>query len=276
MVTMLGDNARLFVETNRSLKPPKFGLFSAATITEGDTHVFAGGVEYFLPIDPTAVGNTAIECLDEGANLGRVILHGLPAGVGDPFEVYAGAACDPVGVTENELRTRAIDTLQAGESQNVERRIWADEAPAIMAGADTEVVAATATSLALAIGRLESFLYTDYASQGVLHLPRFLGAYADSLDLVHEQGTALRTRLGTPVVFGDYPNTGPDGSAPTAGSVWIAATGDVLIRRTSVDALTDKSTSWFDPTTNNATAVVVRDYLVTFDEVAAAALVDLP
>lgn len=276
MVTMLGDNARLFVETQRQLKPPRFGLFSAATITEGDTHVFAGGVEYFLPIDPTSVGHTAIECVDQGTSLDRTIPRGLPAGIGDPFEVYAGASCDPTGTSENELRSRAIDTLQAGEMQAVERRLWSEETPAIMSATDTEVVEGTATSLAVAVGRLESFLYTDYASSGVLHLPRFLGAYADSLDLVHESGTVLRTRLGTPVVFGDYPNTGPDGSAAAAGSVWIAATGDVLVRRTSVDALTDKSTSWLDPVTNNATAIVVRDYLVTFDEVAAAALVELP
>ncbi|AYR02829.1 hypothetical protein J1765_gp21 [Gordonia phage Gaea] len=275
MATML-TNARLFVETQRRLTPPKYGLFSAAALTEGETHVFAGGVEYFLPIDPTAVGHTALECLDEGTAMNRDIPRGLPAGVGDPFEVYAGAQCDITGTSEAELRQRAVDTLQAGEMQAVERRIWRDENPAIMDATNTVEVVDVAAPLALALGRLEHWLYTDYASAGVLHLPRFLGALADSLDLVQADGTMLRTKLGTPVVFGDYPNVGPDGTAPTAGSVWIAATGDLLVRRTSVDALTDKSQSWFDPTTNNATAIVVRDYLVTFDEVAGAALVDLP
>ncbi|QUE25894.1 hypothetical protein SEA_SANJUJU_19 [Gordonia phage Sanjuju] len=276
MPTMLGPNARLFVETQRRLTPPKYGLFSASSLVEGEDHVLAGGVEYFLPIDPTAVGHTAIECLGQGEDMGRVIPKGLPAGVGDPFEVYAGATCDMTGTSEGEIRQRAIDTLQAGEMQAVERRLWSEENPAIMAGADTEVVVSTAASLALAVGRLEHWLYTDYASAGVIHLPRFLGALADSLDLVQADGALLRTKLGTPVVFGDYPNTGPDGTAPTAGSVWIAATGDVLVRRTSVDALTDKSQSWFDPATNNVSGIVVRDYLVTFDEVAGAALVDLP
>lgn len=272
---MLGEHSRLFVETTPRLQAPKYGLLSAATLTEGEQRWLAGGVEYFLPVDPTTVAGTDVECYAEGTDLGRTIPRGLPAGIGDPFEVYAGASCDLVGTSETELRQRAIDTLQAGEQQYVERHLWSDLSPAIMT-ADTDTVVGTAASLALAMGELESWLYTTYASAGVIHLPRRLGVLADSLDVVRADGNVLRTKLGTPVVFGDYPNTGPAGTAPAAGSVWIAATGDVLVRRSSLDVLTDNAQSWYDPTTNNATAIVVRDYLVTFDEVAGAALVDLP
>lgn len=272
---MMGTHSRLFVETTRRLQAPRYGLMSAAQIVEGETHFVAGGIEYFLPIDPTDVGNTQVECLPDSSTFTpRTIPRGLPAGTGDPFEVYAGASCDAVGLTESELRQRAVDTLQVGEGQNVERRLWSETSPAIMS-ADTDTVVGTAAALPTAVGALERWLYDTYASVGVIHMPRELGAVADSLDLVRADGNVLRTRLGTPVVFGSYPNTGPAGTAPAAGSVWIAATGDVVVRRTSLQVLTDNAQAWFDPILNNAQAIVVRDYLVTFDETAGAALVDL-
>ena len=266
---------RLFIETPRRLVPPKYGLLSAATIVPGeDRHFLLDGVEYWLPVDPKAVGGTELDEWCSGEDFAeRTIEGGLPAGTGKPFQVYATSRCKLVGTTRDELRQRAIDTLQSGVSQFVERRLWQDGDPAIMP--DAVEVTSAAVSLSQAVGLLEAFLYAEYASVGVIHLPRWLGAEADRLDVIRPEGNVMRTALGTPVVFGDYPGTGPGAVTPDAGEVWIAATGDVQVWRTSPDVLTDRSQSWFDPTTNVATSIVTSDYLVTFDETAAAALVQL-
>lgn len=264
--------SRMFVEPDRRLVPPKFGLLSAATLpADADRH-WLNGIEYWPPVTPD-VGGNEIDCFgDDTPFPARTIPEGFPAGEATPFEVYAGARCKGIGL--DELRTRALAALGAGESQFVEQRVWTTTDPAIMS-TDTETVVATATSLDKAVGELEAWLYTEYASVGVIHLPRRLGAIADHLSIVSADGNVMRTKLGTPVVFGNYPGTGPADEVPAAGQTWIAATGDVTVWRTSPDVLTDRASSWFDHNTNTGTALVTRDYMVTFDELAGAALVAL-
>lgn len=266
--------ARLFTERQHRLIAPKYGLLSAAEIpTDTDPH-WVAGVEYWPPVKPFAAA-TDIECLDvDDEFVPRDIPEGFPAGVADAFQVHSGAQCKVVGITLAELRARALTALGASEVPFVERRLWSDTTPAIMS-TSTEVVAGTATSLALAVGELEGWLYTDYASIGVIHLPRKLAAEAGRLNLVTADGNTMRTKLGTPVVFGDYPGTGPADQVPAAGQLWIAATGDVTVWRTPPEVLTDNGNSWIDTSTNTGTAIVTRDYMVAFDDLAGAALVEL-
>lgn len=264
---------RMFIDRQHRLVAPKYGLLSAAEIpTDTDRH-WVNGVEYWPPVVPAA-GRTELECLAPGEFTPRDIDPGFPAGTADAFQVHASAQCKTIGITLDELRSRALTALGAAEGPFVESQVWALTDPAIMS-ASTDTVAGTASSLALAVGRLEQFLYTDYASVGVIHLPRWLGAEASRLQLVNPDGNVLRTKLGTPVVFGNYPGTGPAGQAPGAGQVWIAATGDVTVWRTAPEVLTDNGSAWIDAQTNTGTAIVTRDYLVAFDEVAGAALVAL-
>lgn len=267
--------AHMFTDRQHRLVAPKYGLLSVAEIpTDTDAHWIASGVEYWPPVVPN-VGATAIECLDDPDDfVARDIPDGFPSGLAEPFQVWAGAQCKVVGITLEEIRARALASLGAGESPFVERRLWAETTPAIMS-ADTVVVAAAAVSLQRAIGELEAWLYTEYASVGVIHLPRKLGAIADSLNLVSQDGNVLRTKLGTPLVFGDYPGTSKTNAAPAAGQTWIAATGDVTVWRTAPEVLTDQGNAWIDTSTNIGSAIVTRDYMVAFDEVAGAALVAL-
>lgn len=267
---------RMFIDRQHHITAPRYGLLSVAeTPTSVDQH-WPNGIEYWTPAPPT-VGETAIVCLGDDEEFdARIIPEGFPSGDGDAFQVYAAARCKSIGISEDELRARALASLTAGEQPHVESRLWRGAAPSIMS-ADTEVVGSTAVRLDGAIGRLEAWLYRNYASAGVIHLPRELAAVADHLSIVSADGVTMRTKLGTPVVFGNYPGTGPGASAaaPAAGSVWIAATGDVTVFRTPNEVLTDNGSAWFDSSTNTMTAIVVRDYLVTFDEVAGAQLVDL-
>lgn len=270
----MGVAARMFIDRQHRLIAPKYGLLSVADVpTDTDPH-WVNGVEYWPPVVPQ-VGATEIECLDDpGDFTPREIPEGFPSGEADAFQVHAAARCSTVGISADELRARALASLGAGESAFVERRLWATTTPAIMS-ADTATVVGTAASLDRAIGELEHWLYTEYASVGVIHLPRRLGAVADRLNLITADGNVLRTKLGTPLVFGDYPGTGPAGQVPAANTSWIAATGDVTVWRTPPDVLTDNGSAWIDARTNTGTAIVTRDYLVTFDEVAGAALVSL-
>ena len=274
LTTQAGAPVRLFTDRQHRLTRADYGLLSVAlTPDEADPHWVASGIEYWPPVRPE-LGATEIECLDAGEFEPREIPEGFPADVADPFQVHAAARCKAVGISLDELRSRALVALGAGEGPFVESRVWTDTTPAIMS-ADTETVVATATSLDRAIGELEAWLYREYASLGVIHLPRQLGAVADHLDLVSKDGNVLRTRLGTPIAFGNYPGTGPADQAPAAGQLWIAATGDVTVYRTAPEVLTDSGSAWFEPQTNTGTALVTRDYMVTFDDLAGAALVEL-
>lgn len=274
LTTQAGQPVRLFTDRQHRLVAPKFGLLSVADLpTDTDPHWAAAGLEYWPPVVP-AVGATEIECLGEGEFTPREIPEGFPAGVADPFQVHAAARCKAVGISLDELRARALASLGAAEVPFVEDRLWTTTTPAIMS-ADTETVVATAASIDKAVGQLEAWLYTEYASVGVIHMPRELGAIADHLSIVSADGNVMRTKLGTPVVFGNYPGTGPADQVPAAGQTWIAATGDVTVWRTAPEVLTDSGSAWFDPLTNTGTAIVTRDYMVTFDEVAGAALVAL-
>ncbi|QDH93176.1 hypothetical protein SEA_VERITY_22 [Gordonia phage Verity] len=266
---------RTFIERQHRLVPPKYGLFSVVE-QPGDTdRRWLNGIEYWPPVVPH-VEATAIECFGEGTTAGpfepRDVPEGFPSGDGTPFQVWSGIQCRGMG--EDELHARAMTSLQAGEQPFVENGIWSTANPAIMSG-DTDVVSSVGLRLDRAIGKLEKWIYPNYASTGVLHLPRELAALADHLSIVSADGATMRTKLGTPVVFGNYPGTGPAGQAATDDAVWIAITGDVSMWRTPMEMLTQNGQAWFDYSTNIGTATAQRDYLVVFDEVAGAALVDL-
>lgn len=271
--TGTGDPVRMFVERQHRLVAPKYNLLSVSEQPVEDPH-WVGGIEYWPPVKPY-VAATELECLEDWSGFEpRDIPAGFPAGIGDAFQVHSGVQCRALGISEDELRARAITALGSGDVPFVEDRLWATANPAIMSDT-TETVVGTATPLALAIGRLEAWLNVEYASLGVLHLPRWLAARAGELNLWWADGQTARTKLGTPIVFGNYPGTGPADESPAAGQVWIAATGDVTTYRTPLEALTDEGSAWFEPGTNIGTAIVTRDYLVTFDDLAGAALVAL-
>ena len=82
------------------------------------------------------------------------------------------------------------------------------------------------------------------------------------------------TRLGTPVSFGNYPGSDPDGDAADPGQAWIVATGQVQARRSEVAVHTANGDSYFTPETNTVLGLAERTYVLTWDAVTAAVLVD--
>ncbi|QPO17097.1 hypothetical protein SEA_LILBEANIE_19 [Gordonia phage Lilbeanie] len=283
---MVAVAARSFFERSEiRLTPPAFTLLSAASLpTPGGPH-WQNGIEYELPVAPGA-HETEIECLAAPADPGRSLSEdefGIPFAESAAFRVWAGFSCKTVGLTQQRIRQRADQKLAVSETQFVENRIWAADAtnaaegPFIMTE-DTPVLnGGTKVALDRAVGLLERELYVKYASVGVIHLPRELASVADHLSVVKADGNVMRTALGTPVVFGNYPNLGPavGGSAAPASGLWAAATGDLVVIRGAVDVDSDRTQAWVDAKTNTVYGIAERPYSVSWDQFSTAVLVDV-
>lgn len=264
------------VYVNRPTAPDasRFGLLSIATFpTDGGDRAVYNGIEYDLPpapeatLDPAACIGTDDDPLDWDTAGSR----GKPTGESDPIRAWAGFECAAVGLSEPDVADYVRAKLAAAEGPFLEKAIWDDTTPSIVAEA-TDLSSAGAVPLEVGIGRLEAWLYENYAGVGALHLPRHLGAVADEAGIIHQQGTRMTTKLGTPAAFGAYPNVNTDGDAETdAGVYWLAATGDVSIRRSDI-----RVTARVDHRRNNWHAIAERSYVLAFDETAAMLPVVVP
>lgn len=275
--------APVFVSRSTTPDVPRYGLLSVADMPAGEDPHWVNGVEYDLPPVPQATAD-ATDCLPGPAEE-RELASGKPWGTSLPFRAWAGFQCSPVGLSEQDIADYALQKLAAAEGPFVESQVWSETTPAFMS-ADTESVQATAVPLEVGVGLLEEWLLTAYAGVGAIHIPRRLAAHADHKAILHASGAKMSTLLGTPVSLGNYPNVGPPATppdeedpwepeAPAAGSFWIVATGDVSIRRTPATVLTGRDTAWIDPRTNTVQGIAERQFVVTFDEIAGAVLVNL-
>ena len=253
---------------------PKFGLLDVATVVSpGDPH-WQNGVEYEPPVLPGAEA-TEIECLDAPATTPRSPAFGIPTADAAAFRVWAGFSCKTVGLTMADVRARALAKLNVSEGPFAEAQIWSEIDGSIMRP-ETQTVSTGPVPIEQAIGLLERKLYTDYSAVGVLHMPRELAAVADKAGAIRVDGNVIRTKLGTPIVFGNYDGQiGP--SAADDGQYWIAATGDLTVLRGSPDINTDEgATAWVDVHTNTVYGIAERPWAVLWDDFAAASLVEVP
>ena len=251
---------------------PKFGLLDVATVvTPGDPH-WQNGVEYEPPVLPGADA-TEIECLD-GPNTAREPEFGIDTAEAAAFRVWAGFSCKTVGLTMADVRARALAKLNVSEGPFAEAQIWSEVSHPIMDDT-TPIVSGEPLPIEQAVGLLERALYTGYSSVGVLHLPRELAAPADKAGIIRVDGNVIRTKLGTPIVFGNYDGTeGPE--AVAAGQLWIAATGDVTVLRGATEVNTDEgATAWVDVSTNTVYGIAERPWSVLWDDYRAASLVEV-
>jgi hypothetical protein len=90
-------------------------------------------------------------------------------------------------------------------------------------------------------------------------------------------GTPLRTHLGTPVAAGGgyVVNTGPDGAPAPPGTAWLYGTGPVSIRRGEVFINPDSIGQALNRTTNEIEILAEREYVVGFDCLLAAVLINV-
>lgn len=271
----------VFVDRATTPAVPRFGLLSIAEMPDdgGDRAVY-NGIEYQLPAVPQATA-AATDCLPAPEDE-RELDEGLPFGESEPIRAWAGWQCSPVGLSERDVAQHATQKLIAAEGPFLEKQVWSEATPSLM-GEGTVLVQGTAVPLAVGVGLLEAWLYEHYAGVGALHVPRSLGAFADHKGILHASGSKIATLAGTPVALGAYPNLGPNPDpeeaglvAPAAGSFWIVASGDVVVRRTPVQVQTARGgTGYVNARTNTVQGIAERSWAVAFDQVSAAALVNL-
>lgn len=209
-----------------------------------------------------------------------------------PVTVYARFDCSPVGQTETE--DSAQDALSRVESRQLERAFWSgaaagtDDVVFPHLAADAQVVDAQGVVLqsvaspvitgsvdaAHGLGLLESALGDCYSGQGVIHVPESAQPTFAAWGLIVERDGGLFTTAGNRVVVGvGYPGTGPDGTAPAAGTVWVYATGQVFGYRGDVRTMTVPES--FDRSENTVEMLAERTYVMAYECCLLAVLINL-
>jgi len=196
-----------------------------------------------------------------------------------PFTVIAEFQCTPVGL--GDAQNIARDALTRVEQQQVETAFWTGSAagqPVVFPhlAADTEVLdgdvvlqpaatpVVTGSDVAVALGTLEQELADCYKGQGLIHVPPTALPTLAAWNLVTERDGRLHTAAGNLVVAGGgYTGTGPDGTAPAAGTAWVYATGAAWGYRSEV-FLTQVRDS-LDRSTNTLRMQAERNYLLGFE-----------
>ncbi|QMU22071.1 hypothetical protein [Gordonia rubripertincta] len=263
----------VYVARQTPPEAPRFGLLSIASMpTDGGDRAVYSGIEYDLPPAPKATGSPT-DCVDVPADpidLDR----GHPTTTAMPLRAWAGFECSAVGLDAAEIDAYARAKLAAAESPFLEAELWSEADPSLMSP-DTVVVEDTAVPLEVGIGLLEGWLRAEYGGVGALHIPRVLAAVADHKSVLHASGSKLTTLVGTPASLGNYPATGPDGDPAAAGTYWIVASGDVVARRGEVKVHTTQPGARLDWRRNNIQGIAERSYVISFDDVTSAVLVNL-
>lgn len=196
-----------------------------------------------------------------------------------PFTVYAEFECSPVGLADAE--TVASDALARVEAQQIEAAFWTGSAggqPVVFPhlSADTEVLdgdivlqtaaspVVTGADVAHALGALEQELADCYRGQGLIHVPRSVLPTLAAWNLTREVDGRLVTPAGNLIVAGTgYTGSGPDGSAPAAGTAWIYATGAAWGYRS--DPYVSRLRDSLDRSSNTLRMLAERTYLIAFE-----------
>lgn len=226
--------------------PVAFGLFS--TLTFRNAGRWLTGVTWpGSSCGPASVYEVA--CTDGTEEIDRPD-RPLVWGAADAISVEGTYTCTPVGITLGEIEDRAVEDLQRHEEAAVEAHLWG------LLAADTDVVVAEGLDASPkgVLGALERHAARSYGAKGVLHLPRHLAPYFESL--LEVRGGQLQTFLGTPVAAGA--GYGEDDGT----TVYISPA--VLAYRGEAQML-GAPEQMFDRSINQLTAVAQRDYLIGYD-----------
>lgn len=254
-----------------ALNGPKFGLLSAVElVTPEDSH-FVNGVEQTH--NPLPGANARANDCQTGPGTPIVLPEGMPTVESGPITVWSGFECKHTGLTREEIDQYARTKLAISEGPFVERELWANADTPFMESTIVTPAGTTALPLLEAVGAMEKWLYGNYGGTGVLHIGREHAPALDAVQQIDYTSTKASTKLGTSVVFGNYPGTGPDGDPAAAGQSWVVVTGQLQARRGDVQVHTGGS-AYFDPSTNKVIGLAERTYVVTWDAVKAAFLVD--
>lgn len=252
---------------------PRYGLVKVATgPLDLPVHGRIGGLQYETGVCDFPLCYE-VEC-QEGHNT-KTLTNSPNTIIGNPFIVYSSLLCAPVGLTDERVRQFLYEQLAAGEQGVVEdtfSRGACGQSPSLANNTPNATALTASANVVLAVTKLEAWLYARYGLPGVLHVPYTMAAYMSFHHLVeYDSRGILRTDAGTAVVFGNYAGLGVAGAAPAAGSTNIYITGQVALYRTGDgDLFVTTMADTLNRTTNQVTAVMEREYVLTYDCFAAA------
>lgn len=233
----------------------RYGLLTAAAgpLPLPEPHGLGGGIEYEA-VSCGAARRTTHDCPDPDPPT-KVFETGDHWVTAEPFVVYSGLRCGAAGQPPNNWEARVRRRLANGEQAAVERHLGI-----LLAAAATPIVAPTPTSIASVVGELEQWLYgggtgeQGYGNVGYLHASIRLASFAhDLLDLSKDSAGRLRTRMGTVLVFGDYPDDG---------SIFI--TGHVTTYKAAEVAVAPRA-QLLNTTTNQQYMLAEQEWAVAWD-----------
>lgn len=258
--------------------PPRYGLFSASVIVEESGAHWQNGV-LWEPTACSSAGTTECTCADDSpGGAAKTYREGTPLVETDPFTVYGSFTCSPIGRWDDG-QARAIAHLLAGEERAVERAIASGESGANPNFTDaTDITPAGGTDLVGGIAVLEQYLGENYHSLGVIHMSRGTATRAKAADVLccpPNGQEKLRTGLGTLVAAGGGYDGQEGPSEPEEGQVWVYATGRPHIRRGEVFSTPPNRENALDTAFNNLSFLAERTYVVGWDCLTAAVLVDI-
>ena len=217
--------------------PMRYGLFSAATVTEDlEARSIAAGFQFpaedcgvVRPYDANCATNPA-KTFDEGQEYVG----------GDPYWVYATRQCGTLGVTPVEFRSSVRRRLLANEQHAVEAQLWGVAGglavdPQLTTATGVTTVTPSAPGSGAAIAALEESFYDEYGYVGTIHINTRAYANLAYGQLLVRNGGTLNTPMGSVWSIGSgYGVNGPADDAPDAGTVWAFMTPPVLVRRSAV------------------------------------------
>lgn len=203
-----------------------------------------------------------------------------------PFTVFGKVDCSPVGFSQEEERSRAVDALTRTEAWQVERAFLSGRAgsnvnivlPHLahtasivdtmgiqLQCATTQVTGTTVLDVVEGLERLEAAIGSCIGGgQATIHIPLILGEAFFAWSLIKDSGGGqLKTNAGNLVALGaGYDGRAPDGTVQ--GNVgWIYATGPVFAYRSAPETFT--FTEELNRTNNTLETIVERTYVLGFD-----------
>lgn len=273
--------------TSLPFTPSAYGLLSPATTSlELANAKWRMGLQWqaFCPNAEGTYGEcTEPEGTPEAAAKGETWEY-LTRGA-TPVTVYSRADCAPVGQWD-ELSDRNRQALIRSEERELERIFWTGAAEEgsgnttvfphlaanaeVVDGDDTLQIPATLVSnvvqeMVIGLGMLEAAMRRCYSGVATIHMPIRLASIAVDHHLIEARnGVMYTTTVGSKVIIGEYPGTGPDGTEPPAGQTWMYATGEVFYQREPAPHSFTAVES-FDRDVNTLSMIAERTYVFGWD-----------
>jgi hypothetical protein len=181
------------------------------------------------------------------------------------FAVYGGVTCKAVGFDQADAEAQLRAAFLRQESNGVEQAVMKN----IFTGAGdfdpaTDLTpSGGAVDPATGLALLEGYAAQQYAGVPTVHAPRSVGSLLWACQALDKVGSGYVSKQGSKVASGGgyYPNVGPTGAAPSAGELWMYASGEVMVERGSLIA----PPAQLDRSNNEVYLLTERLYVASVD-----------